>query len=83
MLKGALRRTLMRMAKSGSGFKARRRMFFRMVHDDAEMLAKLETMVKDKFDIEADTEFKLLKWLWEHREEIMEFVLQIIALFAK
>lgn len=80
----ALKRTLRRMSRADAGFKKQHRMFLRMAADDADMLKELRTRVQKMHGAPLGAkEFPLLKWLWDNRQAILEFVLQIIALFSK
>ena len=52
--------------------------------DVAALFRKKELANDKKFMglFDGDGETPILDWLWEHREEILKFILSIIAMFA-
>lgn len=80
----ALKRTLRRMSKRGQLTKEQAA-FCRLVADSPAMTAKLADRVDQhvrKSFTAAPKEYPLLAWLWEHRAEILAFVLEIVKLFT-
>ncbi|MEM3040410.1 MAG: hypothetical protein QXG97_00100 [Nitrososphaerota archaeon] len=86
----ALKRALMRMYRSKDF--ARHKKDILAVHNtprmfqalaiDVDALAKKSAVYDMANALDPSSERPLLKWLWEHREEILEFILRIVALFS-
>lgn len=56
----------------------------RKVLGNRRMRRMLITRLRDEYQVYQDEggEQTFWQWLWEHREEILEFILQIISIFA-